>query len=129
MRKKTVWFPASPRLATYTNFIVEFLELPVQHIFGYGTKWERVLIAMLVVVVGLAVVFWAGHGIESVDVGEGAVSFWDSLYFSVITVTTLGYGDFHPEPGLYRFLASSEAVFGAFMWAAFIAIFARKYTR
>jgi hypothetical protein len=42
---------------------------------------------------------------------------------------TPGYGGYKPVPGFYQNLASFEAIFGTFMWAAFIATFARKYMR
>jgi hypothetical protein len=49
--------------------------------------------------------------------------------FSIVTTATPGYGGYIPAPGLYQGLASFEAIFGTFMWAAFIATFARKYMR
>jgi len=53
-------------------------------------------------------------------------NFPDSLYFSTITFTTLGYGDFRPLEGLGRILAGSEAFIGAFMMALFVYTFARR---
>lgn len=49
-----------------------------------------------------------GHDISLDDKGAG---FWDCIYFSVVSITTLGYGDFTPE-GASRIIASFEAVFG-----------------
>ena len=103
--------------------LISILELPIQYIFGYGIKWERVLITWIFVLSVFSLIFWIGNGIE------GADSLWESMYFSVATATTLGYGDYHPKPGIYQALAGVEAIFGTFMWAAFIAIFARKYMR
>lgn len=52
------------------------------------------------------------------DVANGSVAtanldsrFLSGLYFSVVTFTTLGYGDFQPHPDL-RLLAGFEAVLG-----------------
>ncbi len=45
-----------------------------------------------------------------------------ALYFSIVTWTTLGYGDITPVRGLGRFLASSEALFGYINMAVLIAI-------
>ena len=53
-------------------------------------------------------------------------NFPDSLYFSTITFTTLGYGDFRPLEGIGRILAGSEAFIGAFMMALFVYTFARR---
>jgi hypothetical protein len=58
-------------------------------------------------------------------------SLWsDSVPFglSVITFTTLGYGDVHPI-GYSRIVASVEAIFGIFMTALFIFVFTRKMLR
>ena len=50
------------------------------------------------------------------------------LYTSVITFTTLGYGDVHPI-GFSRAIASVEAGFGIIMTALFIFVFTRKMLR
>jgi len=100
-----------------------FLELPIQYIFGYGVHPWRVIATWLVTVFVLAFVYWLGQGVVAAD------SFWEYLYFSVVTAATPGYGGYKPVPGFYQGLASFEAIFGTFMWAAFIATFARKYMR
>ncbi len=48
---------------------------------------------------------------------------WDSewLYFSFVTMTTLGYGDITPVSATARFLAYSQAVFGQFYIAVLVA--------
>ena len=38
-------------------------------------------------------------------------AYWDSLYYSVVTFTTLGYGDFYPR-GVGRVLAGIQALTG-----------------
>ncbi|MFB0563402.1 MAG: hypothetical protein ACETWM_19555 [Candidatus Lokiarchaeia archaeon] len=43
-----------------------------------------------------------------------------------MSAATPGYGGYSPRPG-FEILAAFEAVFGTFIWAAFIATFARKY--
>ena len=105
------------------NPIIIFLELPVQYIFGYGVHPWRVIATWLLTVFALAFVYWIGNGVEAAD------SFLEYLYFSVVTAATPGYGGYKPAPGFYQGLASFEAIFGTFMWAAFIATFARKYMR
>lgn len=100
-----------------------FLELPVQYIFGYGVYPWRVIATWLLTVFCLAFVYWLGNGVEAAD------SLVEYIYFSVVTAATPGYGGYHPKPGFYQGLASFEAIFGTFMWAAFIATFARKYMR
>ena len=94
----------------------------------YGTDWKRPIYLWLGVVFFCAVLFWIGNGIVRVD-ESAASSFLESLYFSIVTITTLGYGDYRPKPECFQFLAGFEAAFGMFMWAIFIAVFARKYMR
>ncbi len=53
----------------------------------------------------------------------------EGCYFSVVTFTTLGYGDYHAAGPAGRVLASVEAILGAFMMALFLVCLARKYGR
>lgn len=50
------------------------------------------------------------------------------MYYSIVTFTTLGYGDIHPL-GYSHVLASAEALSGAFFMALFVVVFARKIMR
>ena len=53
----------------------------------------------------------------------------DALYFSVVTFTSLGYGDYHPM-GRMRLFASVEVLTGIILTPALIAqllVFARRY--
>ncbi|MEO1637657.1 MAG: potassium channel family protein [Pseudomonadota bacterium] len=50
----------------------------------------------------------------------GAETVSDYLYFSVVTFTTLGYGDFVPT-GLNRLIAASEALIGFLFAPVFVA--------
>lgn len=66
---------------------------------------------------------WAMNNIDSV-----LDDFLLCIYTSVITFTTLGYGDVHPI-GFSRIVASMEAGFGIIMTALFIFVFTRKMLR
>jgi len=56
------------------------------------------------------------------------IDWLECLYTSVITFTTLGYGDVHPV-GYSRIVASIEAGLGIIMTALFIFVFTRKMLR
>jgi hypothetical protein len=71
----------------------------------------------------VAFVYWIGNGVEAAE------SLLECIYFSVVTAATLGCEGYNPKPGIYQGLASLEAIFGTFMWAAFITIFVGKYIR
>jgi hypothetical protein len=114
LQKKAVW---------------KILESPIHYIFGYGTRPYNVLATWVLVILGFGFLFWSLQGVVNANTSEIANSLWGNIYFSIVTATTLGYGDFQPKPGFFQILAAAEAIFGTFMWAAFIVIFARKYMR
>ena len=49
-------------------------------------------------------------------------------YFSAVTFTTLGYGDYHPV-GWVKLIAAAEAFMGAATIALVTVIFARRFIR
>ena len=53
-----------------------------------------------------------GDGVLTLLGQPGRLSFADALYFSVITIATVGYGDITPSGALVRGLASIEVVLG-----------------
>ncbi|MGI9249301.1 MAG: ion channel [Woeseiaceae bacterium] len=58
-------------------------------------------------------------GIESLSMGDGA--FMPYLYYSFVTMTTLGYGDVSPVTGPAASLAYVQAIFGQFYIAILVA--------
>ena len=93
---------------------------------GYGTNWTRVLIAWLCTIGGSSLVFFLGKGIEDSSCGNPVRSLGLSIYFSIITFTTLGYGDYRPR-GRYKALACLVSILGAYMMALFVYVFARAF--
>lgn len=66
---------------------------------------------------GLAI---SGNGLVPNAVGlDTKVTLWDALYFSTVTLTSLGYGDLRPV-GVARFVASAEVLFGVALVALLI---------
>ena len=53
---------------------------------------------------------------------------WDAAYFSIVTWTTLGYGDLQPR-GRCRLVAASEALIGNIFLGTFIAFLFSAITR
>ncbi len=93
---------------------------------GYGEHPERSVLFGLFTILFFGAVFYflplsGQHGTIRQD-------FFEALYFSTITFTTLGYGDIHPE-GIGRLFASLEAVIGIFTAALFVFVFTRSMTR
>ena len=55
-------------------------------------------------------------------------AFFTCLYYSVVTFTTLGYGDILPL-GVARAVAAAEAFVGAFTIGLFLVVFVKKMAR
>ncbi len=81
--------------------------------FGHGLK-DAEFRALLFVLVGLLV---SGTVFYSAVEGWGIL---DSLYFSVSTLATVGYGDFHPTLPLSKVFTMIYIVLGVGVFVAFI---------
>jgi hypothetical protein len=79
------------------------------------TKPINILISYLVLVFLFALIYWLNPSFW-----DEPLSFVKSFYFSVITITTLGYGDITPisDPGMI--LTSIEALLGIFVIGIFL---------
>ena len=65
------------------------------------------------------------HQVTGTDTGV-PLTFWKSFYFSIVTFTTLGFGDVVADNTLARILVTLEVVFGYIMLGGLISIFANK---
>ena len=83
-----------------------------------GFRYIALLTVLLVVI--------AGFGIHLADVGEFDNS-WRGIYWAVVTVTTVGYGDVVPHTAAGRALASLLMLIGIGFLAALTATIASMY--
>jgi len=90
---------------------------------GYGEKPFRIFTSASVVVLGLALIYFT--------IGTLAPNtFLNSLYYSAVSFTALGYGSWVPQPtGWVMGLGAFEAFLGVFMMALFLVTFTRKMIR
>lgn len=105
---------------------------------GYGEKPLRVIGFSLLLIILCTLVYFLSAGIiyNGEHVGfnphgstpDNILDFFSCLYFSIVTFTTLGYGDFTPA-GPTRIMAAIEAFSGSFTIALFVVVFVKKMSR
>ncbi|MCL1035975.1 pentapeptide repeat-containing protein [Shewanella submarina] len=104
---------------------------------GYGEAPLRVVgFSMVLILICAVCYFFTGlsYGGEELvfspteSISEQFSLFFNCLYYSVVTFTTLGYGDFTPI-GYSRAVAAFEAFTGSFTIALFVVVFVKKMTR
>lgn len=94
---------------------------------GYTEKPARVIVSSLLIILLFGLIYFLLN--VPMRVGEiTQASLWDSVYFSFMTFTTVGYGDLTPKPVLwYQMLACVEAFSGPFMAGLYIFTLTRRY--
>ncbi len=116
------------KLKAHTHNFIEWLlaDLPSE----YGTNWVRLFLFSLLVIIGNAVpyAFWSAYIEGFPQTPNYLIRFANALYYSLVTFTTLGYGDMHPT-GWLKALSALEALTGAVFMALIVAVIARKWMR
>ncbi|MBI4974548.1 MAG: pentapeptide repeat-containing protein [Candidatus Omnitrophica bacterium] len=96
---------------------------------GYGEKPYRIIFSAIAMVFLFAVIYLSLNAVENAMAPDYKLRWSDYIYYSTVTFTTVGYGDFIPKPhALFRLLAASEAFIGVFLTGLFIFTLARKYS-
>lgn len=92
----------------------------------YGRSIQRWLLWVVGVILTFALLFYLNPGMVQYSAGGEVTYFIDNLYFSVVTFTTLGYGDITAVTTLGRILVLIEVMFGYLMGGLLVAILAKK---
>ena len=104
---------------------------------GYGEAPLRVVgFSLILILISAILYFFTGLSYAGQlhifslnnDVMSNLILFLNCIYYSVVTFTTLGYGDFTPI-GFSRAIAAFEAFTGSFTIALFVVVFVKKMTR
>jgi len=95
---------------------------------GFGYRPLRVLGTAVVIVLIYALVYGLTGGVVRTTDGSLVRSFSEMIYFSGITFSTIGYGDYRPVPQQH-FIALSEGALGIALLGFFVAVLANRLGR
>ncbi len=93
------------------------------HCAGYGIRMApffRLTIVWLLVVTATNRFCWKQFGMSISDSPDGTKAWIMSFYYTVVTMTTLGYGDITPQSNAGMLAASLEALLGL-IWLSLLA--------
>lgn len=98
-----------------------------EFLFGHGVRlrvYLRTAFLLIFFLTSVNFVFRSYFGLESG--GEDLRSFWEALYFTVISLTTVGYGDITPSNDIGKIVMSLQGVIGFSMFGVLISMIYRK---
>ena len=111
-----IWVPLS---VIAPVFVIRRL---VQHERASGATLLGALSAYLLIAVAFTLGFLTIESHNSVDFFGSPQPTTSFMYFSLVTITTLGYGDLAPVDEMGRLLATIEAVIGQVYLVTFVAM-------
>jgi hypothetical protein len=96
-------------------------------LWGYGERPGRVFLFATVAMIGFTTVYFTGHDhLTNFPTSDWFDRLFNSAYFSVVTFTTLGYGDIYPGNNAMKAVCAAEALTGAFTMGMVVAGFANR---
>ncbi len=106
-----------------------FPSLLMNILCGYGEKPFRIVLSALSTILTFALLYMMSNAAFCTLDQNYTMKLSDYIYFSAITFTTVGFGDFLPKAlPVFRLIAATEAVTGVFLSGLFIFTLARKYS-
>jgi ion channel len=108
------------KLILKINFLLRYIYSSFLNIlWGYGERPARIFGISLITILIFTFVFCYSPQASLTTKHH----FTTSLYFSIVTFTTLGYGDINQQSNLLRLLSGFEALLGMSFWGTLIAGF------
>ncbi|QUM81161.1 two pore domain potassium channel family protein [Moritella sp. 5] len=82
----------------------------------------------LVFYVIIILFFALGYSLFPLSSFNKTISGYDYIYFSVVTITTLGYGDIYPTSSLAKFIVNVESILGILLIGLFLNSLWHRFT-
>ncbi len=98
-------------------------------IWGFGERPVRIFTSTLISIFIYSIIYkFSDITVNTVSCIETNLDWVNSIYFSIVTFTTLGLGDINPlySSDFYKLIVGSEALLGAFFMGLIVAGFANK---
>ncbi|HBB9121590.1 pentapeptide repeat-containing protein [Serratia marcescens] len=108
-------------------FIEKSIDVINKYTTGYGLKISRIFATLLITIFIMAMInliFRSGFTTQN-----EMKSIIDAIYFTCITVTTLGYGDITPITGGAKIIVIFEALVGFVFMSLFVSAFVNRILR
>ena len=113
-----------------SDFFKSFFNWVFYLFCGHGERPVRAFFAVIFSIFSFSLIFYRFNLIEYSSCSRVTPpGYLQSLYFSVVTFTTLGFGDIVPKNVCGQAFVAIEVIFGYLMLGALIAIIIRKITR
>ncbi|OKY77532.1 MAG: Pentapeptide repeat containing protein [Candidatus Methanohalarchaeum thermophilum] len=123
MKKKQYLKQKNPKAILYYTY---------EYLAGYGEKITRVILTWIANITIFALIYLTTIQLNiktlSTTKQELIPLLKETIYFSAVTFSTLGYGDINPI-GIGRYIASIEALTGGALMALFVLVLGRKFLR
>jgi uncharacterized protein YjbI with pentapeptide repeats len=97
---------------------------------NYGRSFWKWLLCCVIIALYFGFIFWSMISLGDIYINKNAdPDIFAPFYYSVVTFTTLGFGDIIPVNGLARLFVTFEVIFGYLMLGALISILANRFAR
>lgn len=94
-------------------------------IWGYGERPSRIFLSAISLIFAYSAIYHNSAWPDS-DGNAQVLGWMDSLYLSLVTFSTLGYGDITPKTSALKLLCGSEAVLGGCALGLIVAGFSNR---
>lgn len=101
----------------YGYCMLHRLKYLIQLPFCYPYKYLTWYVATAL---GFTIAFWLGDGVNFSECASQSPPFVKYFYFSVVTITTLGYGDALPSSSAWMIAAAVESLIGVILLGIFL---------
>lgn len=108
----------------------DFAYFCYRDVFGYFINLQKILRALLWVIVVFSLLFFftpSGLKFSPNSNMSNVEEMFECIYFTIVTLTTLGYGDIQPL-GIGKFYAATLACIGLVLTGTVIAVIQRRYS-